>query len=157
MREFLQDPSLSNSSVHPALFYTQDPLREEEKVFDEGLIRKDLERNAVLTECIGVIIQNIDNPKLGVDLLSRKMFMSHSSLYKKLKELVGLSINELIRHVRLEYASLMLVDSNCRINEVAYRAGFNNVKYFRKQFKKLYEQTPTAYRNRESGIKGGLK
>lgn len=74
--------------------------------------------------------------------------MSHSALYKRIKAITGTSANELVRIVRLNYAAEMLIHSTFNINEVAFHAGFNDVKYFRKKFKHVYRLTPSAYRKR---------
>lgn len=101
-----------------------------------------------LSECAGIIIQNAEDAHFGVESLSRKLGMSHSSLYKKIRAVFGCSANEFIRFIRLRYASQMLIHSPYNINEVAFNAGFNDVKYFRQQFKNLYKLTPSAYKRR---------
>lgn len=101
-----------------------------------------------LSECAAIILHHIDDPLFGVVALSRELGMSHSALYKKIKAIAGKSANELVRLVRLKYAAELLIHSAFNVNEVAFHAGFNDVKYFRKQFKHVYDLTPSAYRKR---------
>lgn len=99
-----------------------------------------------LSECSAIVCHHIEDPLFGVDALAKKLGMSHSALYKKIKAISGGSASELVRIVRLKYAAEMLIHSVYNINEVAYHAGFSDVKYFRKQFKRLYDLTPSSYR-----------
>lgn len=108
-----------------------------------------------LHRCTEVVLSNIDDPGFTVEMLAQEMRMSHSSLYKKLKSVVGLSVNEFMRRVRLEQASRMLMVGRHNINEAAYHSGFNDLKYFRKQFKKVYKMSPSAYRKKYFSLPKG--
>lgn len=48
---------------------------------------------------------------------------------------------------RIERASLLLINSDIPVTEVAYRCGFNDSSYFVKVFKKYKKITPKKYRN----------
>jgi AraC-like DNA-binding protein len=53
---------------------------------------------------------------------------------------------ELIRHVRLQKASGLLLNTDLTVSEVFYRTGFNNKSYFYREFKKIFKCSPNDYR-----------
>ncbi len=57
------------------------------------------------------------------------------------------NISDYIIDTRLGYAARKLADSTMSILEVCYTAGFNNVSYFNRVFKKKKGCTPTEFRN----------
>ena len=52
-----------------------------------------------------------------------------------------------MNNVRLSQAAHMLLSTGEDITEIAFGAGFNNVSYFDRQFKKIYGFSPKDYRN----------
>ena len=71
--------------------------------------------------------------------------MSHSALYKKIREISGQSANSFIRFIRLRRAAELFINTNQNVNEVAFQTGFNDLKYFRFQFNKLFGMNPSEY------------
>lgn len=98
-----------------------------------------------LEKCISLVEQNIDNDQLSVKMLAKGMSMSHSALYKKVKIISGHSINAFIRFIRLRKAAELLIHSSCNINEAAFQVGITDVKYFRREFYKLFGMNPSEY------------
>ncbi len=85
----------------------------------------------------------------GVDRLSRKIGMSPPVLYKKLKAVTGLTVNEVIKNHRMQKAAEMLLQPDVSVNEVAFSVGFSDTKYFSREFKKKFGKTPRDYMKRE--------
>jgi DNA-binding response OmpR family regulator len=94
----------------------------------------------------GCIEMNME--ELSMEELSTKMKLSKSLIYKKVKQLTGKSVVEFIRFVRLRKAAIMLVNSSFLIKEVAYKTGFNDMKYFRKHFKQQYGMNPVVFQKK---------
>ncbi len=90
----------------------------------------------------------LDDPELGVDYLSRTMAMSRSTLNRKLKSLLDISANDLIRQYRLQKAA-GLISSGLDISSVAYQVGFSSPSYFSQCFKEKYGITPTEHISRQ--------
>lgn len=63
------------------------------------------------------------------------------------KQETGMSIKDYITFQRIELAKSLLVDSNETILTIANSAGFNNVTYFNRVFKRILHVTPTQYRS----------
>lgn len=80
--------------------------------------------------------------------LAEDLNFSRSSLYRKIKMLTGLSINEFVRSVRIRKAVQLIEEGDHTISEAAYLAGFNDLKYFRENFVKQVGETPSAYKKK---------
>ena len=59
--------------------------------------------------------------------MAESMYMSQSSLYRKVKSLTGVSPNEFVRDFRLQKAAEMLSSGDYLANEVYQKVGFNSV------------------------------
>ncbi len=99
-----------------------------------------------LSEVIKKIEENISNPDFHNDELVYSMNMSRSTFYRKLKGVTGISGTELIRNIRLKYASRLLQKATYTVNEAAYESGFNDVKYFRKCFQAFFGTNPSEFK-----------
>lgn len=106
---------------------------------DEQLMRK----------AIAYIEEQIANPELSVERLSREMGMSRVNFYKKTLSITGKTPVELIRMIRMKRAAQLLEKSQMRINEVAGEVGFNDIKLFRKYFKDEFGTLPSDYMKKE--------
>ncbi len=98
-----------------------------------------------LSKAYDVLENNYQKPDFNVEHFSDLMFVSRSLLYKKIKALVDLSPNDFITVFRLKKSTVLLLDKSLTVNEVAYRIGFNDPKYFSRVFKKFYNKTPSDY------------
>ena len=58
------------------------------------------------------------------------------------------SVADFIRDCRLEYACTLLTETDMKMNEVAYTAGFNRVTTFNHDFKARYSLTPGEFRRK---------
>ena len=91
------------------------------------------------------IEKNAEDEGLNVGMIAKKMNMSHSSLYRKIKALTDLTANEFIKKVRMQLAEQLLITDRYTINEVMYRIGMNNPGYFRQCFKDEFGLNPSDY------------
>jgi len=91
------------------------------------------------------IEENLNNPKLSVEELSKHVGMSRGSLYHKVLELTGLSPVEYIRSVKLDKAIVLMEKSDLNVSQIAYMVGFATPNYFAKSFKAKYNMQPSEY------------
>lgn len=119
-------------------FYNQITLKS-----DDSKISPDLKE--FLDKCIKITENHLQNPDFNVKILADEIGISHSTLYKKVKSISGKSVNEFIRFIRLRKAAELFINTDCNVNEGAFEAGFNDIKYFREQFNKLFEMKPSEY------------
>lgn len=103
------------------------------------------EYSEFLAACIELVERHLDNSDFNVKEFAREMGMSHSNLYKKVKSISGRSVNDFIRFIRLRKVAKLLIDTDYKVNEAAFQAGFNDIKYFRAQFQKLFGMNPSDY------------
>jgi DNA-binding response OmpR family regulator len=102
----------------------------------------------MLKRCIEVVEQYMDDSELDVEEMCHEVGISRPQLYRKLKSLTGLSINEFIRSIRLKRAAQLLSQGNTSIKEVMYKVGFSNSSYFTRAFKDEFNYTPKEYIDR---------
>lgn len=129
MKKKMQKAFMQSSTMGIALTEVQASS------MDEELMRK----------AIAYIEEQIANPELSVERLSREMGMSRVNFYKKCLSITGKTPVELIRTVRLKRVAQLLEKSQMRVNEVALECGFNDVKLFRKYFKDEFGRLPSDY------------
>jgi len=98
-----------------------------------------------LSELVDYIKQNISNPELTVEKLSRNMKMSRAWLYKKVLLLTGKSPVGFIRAIRLQKAVQLLDNTQMKISQVASEVGLETPQYFSRIFKNEYDMLPSAY------------
>ena len=103
--------------------------------------------NEFIKNALNYITENISEPELSVEVLAAKVFLSRSQLYRKIKTLTGVSVNEFIRNVRLEKAKELIELGNNNITEISFKVGFSSPSYFTKCYKERYGHLPTYYKS----------
>jgi len=129
---------LKNRTVLQNYFYN-------EVTFQRNDVKISEEYKVFLESCIAIVEEHLEDPAFNVQTLASAIGMSHSKLYKKVKSVSGLTVNAFIRYIRLRKAAELFIHSDMNINETAFEVGFNNVKYFQKQFHKLFGMNPSEY------------
>ena len=95
-------------------------------------------------EKLNKLIENhISTDDLDMAFMTDKMAMSHSTFYRKVKALTGMSANEYIKKAKLRHSMTLLKKSEYSIAEVAILAGFNNLGNFRESFKREFGKSPS--------------
>jgi signal transduction histidine kinase/DNA-binding response OmpR family regulator/ligand-binding sensor domain-containing protein len=115
-----------------------DPKGVEITPMDEKFVKK----------AVALVEANIENTEFLVEDLCREMGMSRVYFYKKILSLTDKTPSEFIRFIRLKRAADLLEKSQLFVNEVAYKVGFNDPKYFRKYFKDEFGVSPNEYKKR---------
>jgi DNA-binding response OmpR family regulator len=87
-----------------------------------------------------VINENISDTEFNVEELSRKMYMSHANLYRKIHALTGENPTDFVRSCRLKRGAELLKNKSAAILEVALEVGFSSAAYFTKCFKEKFHQ-----------------
>lgn len=67
-------------------------------------------------------------------------------LGKIFNKAAGESFNSYIDHKRIEYSKQLLLENNLKVYEIAELAGYKNVDYFHKKFKKYVGISPAEFR-----------
>ncbi len=98
-----------------------------------------------LSKVHAIIEENLSNPQLNVEWLSREIGVSRVQLHRKLSALIGHSASELIKDCKLTRAAELLKQNAGNVSEVAYQVGFENLSYFTKVFKQKYSVNPSEF------------
>jgi AraC-like DNA-binding protein len=112
------------------------------EVFENPVARMD---QRFLDRTAKVIEDHITDHEFGVEELSGEVAMSRVHLYRKIKQITGMSVSEYIRTVKLKLAKDLLRKGEMTIAEVAYASGFASPSYFTKCFKLQFSHSPSDY------------
>ncbi len=132
------------------LFELRDEARRqfaENSAIDPERISANVEEEELVKRMLAAIDENLDNEDFGVDQLARDVAMSRSSLYDKLRTMLGISPADFIRNVRLKHAAELLTKTKLSIAEISERVGFNSPRIFSSNFKKMFGVLPSDYRS----------
>lgn len=104
-----------------------------------------VEYREFLDKCIRIVEDHLDDETFSIKTLSTEMGMSRSSLYRKVNSVSGQSIIGFIRFIRLRKAAELMITTENNVTEIAAVTGFNDIKYFRTHFSKLFGMNPSEY------------
>ncbi len=94
------------------------------------------------------ILDKISDPDMKIDDIAQAMGMSRSVLYGKIKNAVGMTPIDFVRHIRIMKAIEMLKNTDYTLTNIAFSVGFSDPKYFSKVFKKEMGMIPSDYREK---------
>ena len=77
--------------------------------------------------------------------------MSHSTLYRKVKAITGMSVARLIRKYRARRAAELMRTGNYTVSEIAMMVGMGSMGNFRQCFREEFNSTPTEYLRSQEG------
>jgi YesN/AraC family two-component response regulator len=97
-----------------------------------------------------IIEKNLSDSEFNVEQLGMRLYMSRSSLYRKIMALTGETPRQFIRSYRLKRAAQLLKANFGNVTEVAVEVGFSNIAYFTQCFKKEFHQLPSTYQTPEA-------
>ncbi|WP_104384471.1 hybrid sensor histidine kinase/response regulator transcription factor [Sphingobacterium sp. HMA12] len=100
---------------------------------------------AFLTQLNAEIEKHLSDEQFNVESLVDIFKISRSNFQRKLKAISGTSPGDYVRNYRLKRACALLIESDYRINEVAFLVGFSSASYFTKAFIKAYNLTPKEF------------
>lgn len=101
-----------------------------------------------VSEFTAIVEQNIGNEQFVVEDIYRQMNISKVQLYRKVKALMNVNINEYILNARLQKARYYLQYEDVSVAEVAYRTGFSSPAYFSTVFKGKLGVSPTEFKGK---------
>jgi signal transduction histidine kinase/ligand-binding sensor domain-containing protein/CheY-like chemotaxis protein len=96
----------------------------------------------------GIIRDNIMSQDIDLPFVTDKMAMSHSSFYRKVKALTGLTAKEYIRKICLQHCYQLLESGEYNVSEAAMLTGFNQMAHFRETFKKEFGILPSEVKKK---------
>lgn len=135
-RKQLRHYFLNNETVNVVLSQENTSLLEQEKAF--------------LNQLEQIILKHLKDEKLDVWNVAKSIGMSRTSLFRKIKAITGLNINQYITKIKIDKAAQLIKSGQYTVAQASYEVGFNNVKYFRKLFKEQFGQLPSELSRNKS-------
>ena len=102
-----------------------------------------------LSNIIRLIEDHLSESELNVNALCELSGISNKQIYRKIKQLTGMSPVEYIKSIRMKKAAMLLQQKKFTVAEVMYMVGFSNHSYFSKCFQAEFGKTPRQYLNED--------
>ncbi len=99
-----------------------------------------------VSEFTALVEHNLANENFTVDDICKELGISRVQLYRKVKALMNISVNDYVLNMRLQKAKYLLQHEDLNIAEVSYQVGFSSPAYFSTVFKSKFGVTPKAFR-----------
>jgi signal transduction histidine kinase/ligand-binding sensor domain-containing protein/CheY-like chemotaxis protein/AraC-like DNA-binding protein len=101
-----------------------------------------------IEKAIKLVNDNLQNENFGIETMVDELFMSQSTLFRKIKSLTGMSLTGFIRSIKLKTAAQLILQTDMKLSQVAYEAGFNDYKHFKKSFESQFGCLPSEYKQK---------
>lgn len=98
-----------------------------------------------LSNIIRLIEDHLSDADLNVNALCELSGISNKQIYRKVKQLTGMTPVEYIKSIRMKKAAMLLQQKKFTVAEVMYMVGFSNHSYFSKCFQAEFGKTPKQY------------
>lgn len=98
-----------------------------------------------LANIIHLIEEHISDSELNVNALCEWTSTNNKQMYRKIKQLTGMTPVEYIKSIRMKKAAMLLKQQKFTVAEVMYMVGFSNHSYFSKCFQAEFGVTPKQY------------
>jgi ligand-binding sensor protein/AraC-like DNA-binding protein len=149
-KEYEKVPILSKEQINSAAELLFDLINYIVKIEYEVLIYKELEEyetrtKEIVRNTLELINKNYSQ-NISLNSIAEQLCISPFYLSHVFKKETGFSIKEYLTKVRLEHAVKLLKDPSIPIKQIPYKIGFNDIYYFFKVFKKIFQTTPANFR-----------
>lgn len=116
---------------------------EERKREEEAAMFKKRQNEEFLRNLETYVTKNLEDENFNVDALAEGLFMSRSTLTRRMKTLIDTTPIDYIKAKRMSVAKELLEEGNLTVSEVASKVGFAYPSYFSKCFKDAFGVPPT--------------
>ncbi len=99
----------------------------------------------LLEKVTKTIEDNISREDFNVSMLTSIIGIDSKQLYRKMKQLTGMSPVNYMKKLKMKKAAMLLSQNRFTISEVVYMVGYTNASYFTKCFVEEYGVTPKQF------------
>lgn len=93
-----------------------------------------------------ISIDNIGDYGFGIERLSDQIALSQRQLFRKVRQLTGMTPKKYIQELRFQKARQLLENKTySSVKAVVYAIGMKDVKYFSQKFKERFGKLPSSY------------
>ncbi len=97
----------------------------------------------LIDRATAIIRKYFEDIEFDMNVLAAELGIGRSKLYLRIKEITGLTPNELTLKIKLEEAMYLITNQpNLNVSEISYQLGFSSPRYFSKCFKSFYGVSP---------------
>lgn len=90
--------------------------------------------------------EHLSDPEFNVDRLARLMKMGRTTLYRSVRQKLGVSVNRFILELRLQRTVEFLENKEVRtVRELAEKVGLRDVGHFTRTFRRRFGRSPAAW------------
>ena len=118
----------------------------QQKMLEQSVIEVQSFDEKLLQEVVEIVTRHLEDPGFSASALCEESRYGSKQIYRKVKQLTGMSIVEFIRDMRLRKAALYLEQGKLSVTEVMYKVGFTTASYFSKCFKEKFGSSPSEYK-----------
>lgn len=91
--------------------------------------------------------------EISLAMLARTAHLSEGQFCRSFRQVTGYTPFTYLKRYRLLQSCVYLAETDKKISEICLLCGFNNISYFNREFLKMMQMKPSAYRARRRGEK----
>lgn len=99
----------------------------------------------LMERIVSVTKERLTDPDFNVEALASDVGISRVQLHRKVKELMGITVGDFIRNLRLQQAARLLEQGDLNISQITYAVGLTNPTHFSAAFKRYFGVSPKQY------------
>lgn len=123
-------------SILEQLYHLTDDSRDQQRLYRR------------LRPALELVYERLADPTLTVDALAQSVGLGETRFRTLFLGLTGMTPLQYLNRLRIDYAADLLCEGVLRVEEVAWRCGFSDSKYFSTVFRKYKGDAPSRYRER---------
>ncbi len=104
--------------------------------------------NLSIRQVIAYMHKHYHEKGLSINRMSEEVFLAPTYLSSLFKQDTGLTINQYLTKLRMEYAKSFLLDPKFKLYQVADKVGYEDAAYFARIFKNQIGMTPSEYKEK---------
>jgi AraC-like DNA-binding protein len=100
-----------------------------------------------IDKVLNYIYENLNHEidiKVAADILN----MNVSAFCHYFKKTTNRTFSEFVNHLRIGYASKLLIETDKNISEIAFESGYNSLSNFNKRFKQIKGEAPKSFKRK---------
>ena len=109
-----------------------------------------------VSRVIAMIHEKYSNSELTLESIASSVHVSRAYLGKIFKQSTGVAFSDFLKHVRLENARTMLIETDSTVEEIMTSCGMRDSLSFYKAFGEHFGMTPNHYRKQYAKEKQGV-
>lgn len=118
-------------------------MQEQKNAIEDIQIKGNNEQ--LMERIVKITNERLTDPDFNVEALAEDVGISRVQLHRKVKEIMGITVGDFIRNLRLQQAARLLERGDLNISQITYAVGLTNPTHFSVAFKKYFGVAPKVY------------